>query len=94
MYVLLVKLHLVLTRSYSASPKLQFLSQLAQQNAKCDYALFMGASSTNAKTAPALAHLTAGLKMYLNETFTSLKLDDFNVWAEVTLRYRVYFKFL
>lgn len=57
--------------------------QLASQNARCDYALFMGASNTNAADIPLLAQSTVALKMYLNDTYTSLRLDDFNVWAQV-----------
>lgn len=31
-----------------------------------------------------LAHLAAGLKMYLNETFTTLRLDEMSTWMKVT----------
>ena len=40
----------------------------------------MGASASNSKTAAALAHQVSGLKMYLNETFTTLKMDSVVDW--------------
>lgn len=58
----------------------EYVSTLARVSARCDYALFMGASSTNFDSAYEVASQTAALKMYLNETFTTLKLDDMTVW--------------
>ncbi|KOX80442.1 CAD protein [Melipona quadrifasciata] len=49
-------------------------------NARCDYAIYVGASSDNYNITPELAPLAAGLKMYLNETFTTLRLTDLTVW--------------
>lgn len=60
-----------------------FLLQLAAVGARCDYALYLGASSTNYAILPEIAHRAAGLKMYLNETFTTLKLDDLSIWMKV-----------
>ncbi|XP_045785144.1 CAD protein isoform X2 [Maniola jurtina] len=57
-----------------------YVSTLARVSARCDYALFVGASTTNCETAAELAPHAAALKMYLNETFTTLKLDDMTVW--------------
>ncbi|KZC10488.1 CAD protein [Dufourea novaeangliae] len=54
----------------------------ASSNARCDYALFVGASSENYSVTPELAPLAAGLKMYLNETFTTLRLKDLTVWIK------------
>ncbi|KAI4481321.1 hypothetical protein M0804_009441 [Polistes exclamans] len=54
----------------------------AVAGARCDYALFVGASSENYSIIPELAPLTAGLKMYLNDTFTTLRLLDLNVWTK------------
>ncbi|XP_076645661.1 carbamoyl-phosphate synthetase 2, aspartate transcarbamylase, and dihydroorotase rudimentary [Halictus rubicundus] len=51
-------------------------------NARCDYAIFVGASSENYSITPELAPLAAGLKMYLNETFTTLRLTDLTVWIK------------
>ncbi|CAK8696829.1 unnamed protein product [Clavelina lepadiformis] len=56
--------------------------KLAKAKARCDFALYVGASSTNASKIPALSSQAAGLKMYLNETFTTLRLDDMTVWME------------
>lgn len=57
-----------------------YISALARVSARCDYALFVGASTTNCETAAELAPQAAALKMYLNETFTTLKLEDMTVW--------------
>ncbi|XP_031835973.1 carbamoyl-phosphate synthetase 2, aspartate transcarbamylase, and dihydroorotase rudimentary [Nomia melanderi] len=54
----------------------------AQSNARCDYAIFVGASSENCNIASELAPLAAGLKMYLNETFTTLRLTDLSMWIK------------
>lgn len=58
-------------------------SQLARQSAYCDYGLYIGASNQNFTTAPNLASQAVALKMYLNETFTTLRLDDICVWIKV-----------
>ena len=57
--------------------------QLASENARCDYGVYVGASADNAHTLPVIGGKAAGLKMYLNETFTSLKLNDITVWMKV-----------
>lgn len=58
--------------------------QLAAARARCDYGLYVGASSDNYSTVKDLAHLSAGLKMYLNETFTTLRLDEMSTWMKVS----------
>lgn len=63
-------------------PSLNVAQKLAKENARCDYALYMGASSDNANLIPDFAADVAGLKMYLNETFTTLKLNDLTVWSK------------
>lgn len=63
-------------------PAFQMVQELAQKGARCDYALFVGASSTNFSTINELASQAAALKMYLNETFTTLKLNDMLVWQK------------
>uniref|UniRef100_A0A1Y1K525 Multifunctional protein CAD n=2 Tax=Photinus pyralis TaxID=7054 RepID=A0A1Y1K525_PHOPY len=60
----------------------QLVQEIAKENARCDYAIYVGASSNNAAIIPDLAPAAAGLKMYLNETFTTLKLDDLTVWSK------------
>jgi carbamoyl-phosphate synthase/aspartate carbamoyltransferase/dihydroorotase len=44
--------------------------------ARCDYALFLGAGSENTETAAGLAGEVCGLKMYLDQTYGPLRLDD------------------
>ncbi|XP_067032291.1 multifunctional protein CAD-like [Acropora muricata] len=56
--------------------------KLASAGARCDYGLYVGASSENYSTVKDLAHLAAGLKMYLNETFTTLRLDEMSTWMK------------
>lgn len=56
--------------------------KLASKGARCDYGLYLGASATNFSTLKDIAHHAAGLKMYLNETFTTLKLDDVSLWMK------------
>lgn len=62
-----------------------FIFQLASAGARCDYGLYLGASVDNYSTVKDLAHLSAGLKMYLNETFTTLRLDDMSTWMKVSV---------
>jgi carbamoyl-phosphate synthase/aspartate carbamoyltransferase/dihydroorotase len=47
-----------------------------RERARCDYALFLGAGAENAIPAAALAPQAAGLKLYLDQTFGPLRLDD------------------
>lgn len=56
--------------------------------AYCDYGLFVGAAIDNAETLPDLSKQALALKMYLNETFTSLRLDSMETWMEVCREYR------
>lgn len=58
------------------------VKQLAEAGARCDYAIFLGASSDNYNVIPELAPQAAGLKMYLNETFNALRLKDLTVWIK------------
>lgn len=57
--------------------------KLAKAGCRCDYALFVGASSDNAALLPSIASSTAGLKMYLNDTYSTLKMDNVSLWMEV-----------
>ncbi|XP_005099583.1 CAD protein isoform X3 [Aplysia californica] len=57
-------------------------SKLAQQGARCDYGIYAGASSSNFLTLPQMSNKVIALKMYLNDTFTTLKLDDITVWMK------------
>ena len=53
------------------------------EGAYCDYGLFVGAAVDNAETLPELYKQAFALKMYLNETFTSLRLDSMETWMQV-----------
>ena len=64
--------------------------KLARNGARCDYAVYVGASSDNYSTLPQIGDKAAGLKMYLNETFTTLKLDDISVWMKVGMKYLLF----
>jgi dihydroorotase-like cyclic amidohydrolase len=52
----------------------------AKTRARCDYAQYLGAGPDNTETAHALAHQVAGLKMYLDQTYGPLRLDDMTLW--------------
>ncbi|KAG5313254.1 PYR1 protein, partial [Acromyrmex insinuator] len=54
----------------------------AVAESRCDYALFAGASSDNYNDIREIAPHVAALKMYLNETFTTLRLTDLTVWIK------------
>ena len=54
---------------------------LAAAEARCDYAHYVGATPDNIDTAAQLAPAAAGLKMYLDDTFGPLRLDDMADWA-------------
>ena len=56
--------------------------EAAAGGAFCDYAHYLGASPLNVATAATLAPRVSGLKMYLNDTFGELRLDDIAVWAQ------------
>ena len=48
----------------------------ARVKARCDYGLHLGAGEDNVETAAALSPQVTGLKMYLDQTFGPLRLDD------------------
>ena len=52
----------------------------ANEKSRCDYAQYLGGSVTNAESAAGLANQVAGLKLYLDQTFGDLKLDDITTW--------------
>uniref|UniRef100_A0A8C4Q8V3 Carbamoyl-phosphate synthetase 2, aspartate transcarbamylase, and dihydroorotase n=1 Tax=Eptatretus burgeri TaxID=7764 RepID=A0A8C4Q8V3_EPTBU len=56
--------------------------KLAKAGARCDYALFLGATAKNSNILLNLAGQAAGLKMYLNDTFTTLRIDNVATWME------------
>lgn len=50
--------------------------QAARSRARCDYGLFAGAGADNLTSVAALAPAAVGLKLYLDQTFGPLRLDD------------------
>ncbi|HVN52885.1 MAG TPA: amidohydrolase family protein [Anaerolineaceae bacterium] len=56
--------------------------EAAAQKARVDYAQYLGAGPGNARSAAGLAPRAAGLKMYLDQTFGDLRLDDVGLWME------------
>jgi len=63
------------------------VSTIAQAKARCDYGIYMGASINNAKeigqfATPAPTSPVFALKMYLDQTFSTLKLDNLGSWME------------
>ncbi|XP_061097457.1 CAD protein isoform X2 [Conger conger] len=61
---------------------LAIAQKLAKAGCRCDYALYLGAASDNAAILPSIASSVAGLKMYLNDTYTTLKMDNITIWME------------
>ncbi|KAF0292102.1 CAD protein [Amphibalanus amphitrite] len=60
----------------------QMAKECAARGARCDYALFVGASLDNYRQLAELGPRAAALKMYLNDTFSDLRLDDLTVWSQ------------
>ncbi len=52
---------------------------LARHGARCDVGIFAGATVDNTATVADLAPYACGLKLYVNETFGSLRIDDVSV---------------
>ncbi|XP_045107647.1 CAD protein-like isoform X4 [Portunus trituberculatus] len=61
---------------------LTLTKELANRGSRCDFAVFVGASTNNQATVAELAPRAAALKMYLNQTFTTLRLHDTTVWLK------------
>lgn len=56
--------------------------ECARKGARCDYAIYVGASSDNFNSINQLSTQAAALKMYLNETFSTLRLHDMTIWQK------------
>jgi carbamoyl-phosphate synthase/aspartate carbamoyltransferase/dihydroorotase len=54
----------------------------AAVKAHCDYAQYLGAGPDNVELAARLSGQVAGLKLYLDQTYGPLRLDDMTLWAE------------
>ncbi len=52
----------------------------ARAGARCDYAQYLGAGLANTASAAGLAPRAAGLKMYLDQTYGPLRLDELTLW--------------
>ncbi|CAL8100609.1 unnamed protein product [Orchesella dallaii] len=61
---------------------LNVVKELAKKGSRCDYALFVGGTEKNSEEIPELARQVAGLKLYLNDTFTTLKMNDITKWTK------------
>ncbi len=54
----------------------------AGPKARCDYAQYLGAGPANASEAARLSGGAAGLKLYLDQTYGPLRLDQMGLWQE------------
>ncbi|GMS99898.1 hypothetical protein PENTCL1PPCAC_22073 [Pristionchus entomophagus] len=61
---------------------LDMVEKLASSKAVVDYGIYLGATPSNAEEAARLAERSTGLKMYLNETFSTLKMDNITDWIK------------
>lgn len=59
---------------------LELALEAARSKARCDYAQYLGAGPDNADLLPGLASKAAGLKMYLDQTYGPLRLDEMPLW--------------
>ncbi|MBG0771534.1 MAG: amidohydrolase family protein, partial [Anaerolineaceae bacterium] len=53
---------------------------IAERKARCDYAQYLGAGPDNAAEAAGCATEAAGLKLYLDQTYGPLRLDEMSLW--------------
>jgi dihydroorotase-like cyclic amidohydrolase len=61
---------------------LSLACEAARWKARCDYAQYLGAGPDNLDIPIELAEKTAGLKLYLDQTYGPLRLDDMTLWME------------
>jgi carbamoyl-phosphate synthase / aspartate carbamoyltransferase / dihydroorotase len=61
---------------------LELALSAAREKARCDYGQYLGAGPDNTLTAASFSAQTAGLKMYLDQTYGPLRLDSMLLWAE------------
>jgi carbamoyl-phosphate synthase/aspartate carbamoyltransferase/dihydroorotase len=54
----------------------------ARSKARCDYAQYIGAGPDNLDVLDELSSQAAGLKMYLDQTYGPLRLDDMTLWMQ------------
>jgi carbamoyl-phosphate synthase / aspartate carbamoyltransferase / dihydroorotase len=58
------------------------VNSLAAGKARCDYAQFLGGGENNSRWPIDLPDQAAGLKLYLDQTYGPLKLDEMPLWME------------
>ncbi|KAF0023876.1 hypothetical protein F2P81_024506 [Scophthalmus maximus] len=68
--------------SVTDAATLALVQKLAKAGCRCDYALYLGAASDNAGALPSIASQAVALKMYLNDTYSTLKMDNVSFWME------------
>ncbi len=61
---------------------LELATEAARKKSRCDYGLYLGAGADNTDILASLAGRAAGLKMYLDQTFGPLRLDDMSLWGK------------
>lgn len=59
----------------------------ARAKARCDYGQYVGAGADNVAEAASLAPRSAALKLYLDQTYGPLRLDDMTLWREHLARW-------
>jgi len=64
----------------TGAESLELALAAARARAHCDYAHFLGAGPDNIAELAVLARRAAGLKMYLDQTYGPLRLDDLTLW--------------
>jgi carbamoyl-phosphate synthase / aspartate carbamoyltransferase / dihydroorotase len=60
---------------------LELVKKIAQEKSLCDWGIILGASSNNFNSICELGDQSTGLKLYLNNTFGSLKLESMTDWS-------------
>ncbi|XP_071964992.1 multifunctional protein CAD-like [Antedon mediterranea] len=63
-------------------PSFLLAQKLARIGARCDYALYVGAGPNNWDELQKFAMSSCALKMYLNQTFSTLMLSDLTIWKK------------
>jgi len=64
------------------SQSFSLAERAASSKARCDYAHYLGAGPYNSGELAELSPRSAGLKMYLDQTYGPLRLEDMTLWME------------
>ncbi|NLN70736.1 MAG: amidohydrolase family protein [Chloroflexi bacterium] len=59
---------------------LNIAKKFAANGARCDYGLYLGAGPNNPSLAARLADQAVGLKLYLDQTYGPLRLEEISLW--------------